>query len=244
MPTQWWQWRHHAAHGVRHLPRPGSGGQTAPAAEDLTGLRVAIQGVGGVGFRLGELLKERGAVLTVSDINPEAVRRAVDELGARAVEGDAIYDADVDVFAPCALGDVLTEEHIARLRCEVVAGAANNQLPTDAQAQSLHERNILYVPDFVANMGGVLGAARLGTATDAKMRKSLQRIVQTLDRAFDQAEAEGITPHAAAVLAAKAAVQDRDVTTGGKVVARLWRNPFIARSALRVRNAIASARSR
>lgn len=212
--------------------------------EDLNGLRVAIQGVGGVGFRLGQLLKERGAELVVTDINEDAVRRAVEQLGARAVEGDAIYDADVDVFAPCALGDVLTEDHIRRLRCSVVAGAANNQLPTDAEADSLAARDILYVPDFVANMGGVLGAAKLSTATDEKMSKSLQRIVDTLNQVFDRSEAENITTHAAAIAVARAALGDRQQSTTGKVIATLWRNPFIARSALRVRNALASARAR
>jgi leucine dehydrogenase len=214
--------------------------------EDLRGLRVAIQGMGGVGFRLGELLVERGAELVVHDIKPEAVRRAVQQLGARAVEAEAIYDADVDVFSPCALGDVLTEEHIARLRCCVVAGAANNQLPTDAQAESLAARNILYAPDFVVNMGGVLGAAKLGPATDEKMQTSLQRIVTTLDEVFAAAQAGGLTTHAAAVSIAKAKAKlgDRTTTGTGKVVASLWRNPFIARTALRVRSAIASARSR
>lgn len=213
--------------------------------EDLTGLRVAIQGVGGVGFRLGQLLVERGAQLVVHDVRPEAVERAVSELGARAVTAEAIYDAEVDVFAPCALGDVLTEDHIARLRCSVVAGAANNQLPTDAQADTLAEREILYAPDFVVNMGGVLGAAKLGTATDEKMRESLQRIVTTLDAVFERAQAENITTHAAAVAIAKAKakVGDRTSTGMGKVAASLWRTPFVARTALRVRNAIASARA-
>lgn len=211
--------------------------------EDLAGLRVAIQGVGGVGFRLGQLLVERGAELVVHDVKPEAVERAVSELGARAVTAEAIYDADVDVFAPCALGDVLTEDHIARLRCSVVAGAANNQLPTDAQADTLAEREILYAPDFVVNMGGVLGAAKLGTATDEKMRESLQRIVTTLDAVFERAQAEHITTHAAAVAIAKAKIGDRSTSGMGKVAASLWRTPFVARTALRVRNAIASART-
>lgn len=212
--------------------------------EDLEGVRVAIQGVGGVGFRLGELLKERGAELVVTDIDAAKVERAVSELGAVAVEGDAIYDADVDVFAPCAMGDVLTEANIARLKCSVVAGAANNQLPTDAQAESLHRRSILYAPDFVVNMGGVLGAARMSTATDEKMRKSLQKIVDALEGIFEHAETEGITTHAAAVAAAKGAVQHREANAAKRVAARLWRNPFIARSALKVRNALASAKAR
>jgi leucine dehydrogenase len=212
--------------------------------EDLAGLRVAIQGMGGVGFRLGQLLVERGAQLVVHDIKPEAVARAVEQLGATAVEADAIYDADVDVFSPCALGDVLTEENIARLRCSVIAGAANNQLPTDAQAASLTARGILYAPDFVVNMGGVLGAAKLGTATDEKMEGSLQRIVKTLDEVFAMAEAQNITTHAAAVAVAKAKIGDRSTNGAGKVAAALWRNPFVARTALRVRSAIASARAR
>lgn len=212
--------------------------------DDLKGLRVAIQGMGGVGFRLGQLLVERGAELWVHDIRSDAVERAVKELGAHAVEGEAIYDADVDVFAPCALGDVLTDEHIARLRCSVVAGAANNQLPTDAQADALAARRILYAPDFVVNMGGVLGAAKLGTATDEKMKASLQRIPETLDAIFTMADTQGITTHAAAVSLAKAKVGDRTTSGAGKVAAALWRNPFVARTALRVRSAIASARAR
>jgi leucine dehydrogenase len=212
--------------------------------DDLVGLRVAIQGVGGVGSRLGQLLVDRGAELVVHDVDSDAVRRAVEQLGARAVEADAIYDADVDVFAPCALGDVLTEAHIARLRCSVVAGAANNQLPTDAQAHSLAARGILYAPDFVVNMGGVLGASKLGTATDDKMRASLQRIVTTLDEIFTTAEAQSITTHEAAVAIARAKVGERSTNGAGRVAAALWRTPFVARTALRVRSAIASARSR
>jgi leucine dehydrogenase len=138
----------------------------------------------------------------------------------------------------------LTEEHIARLKCSVVAGAANNQLPTDAQAESLAARGILYAPDFVVNMGGVLGAAKLGAATDEKMKASLLRIVSTLDTIFAAAEAEKITTHAAAVALAKAKVSDRTTSGAGKVAAALWRNPFVARTALRVRSAIASARAR
>ena len=238
-----------------------SGGTTSPTAygtflaleravehrlrrEHLKGLRVAIQGMGGVGFRLGQLLVERGVELWVHDIEPDAVERAVRELGAHAVRAEAIYDADVDVFSPCALGDVLTEEHIARLRCSVVAGAANNQLPTDAQAESLAARNILYAPDFVVNMGGVLGAAKLGTPTDANMHASLQRIVTTLEEVFAKADAEGTTTHAAAIALAKAKVVDRSPTGMGKVAASLWRTPLVARTALRMRSAIASARSR
>jgi leucine dehydrogenase len=212
--------------------------------DDLKGLKVAIQGVGGVGFRLGELLTERGAELVITDINPEAQARAVERLGARAVEGEAIYDADVDVFAPCALGDVLTEDNIARLKCSVVAGAANNQLPTDAQAETLAKREILYVPDFVANMGGVMGASKLSTATDEKMRDDLQRIVNALERIFDDAEARSVTTHVAAVAAAKNALGNPATTATGKIVQSLWRNPLIARSALRARNALASLRAK
>jgi leucine dehydrogenase len=141
------------------------------------------------------------------------------------------------------LGDVLTEEHIAKLKCSVIAGAANNQLPTDAQAESLAARGILYAPDFVVNMGGVLGAAKLGTATDEKMRASLQRIVDTLATIFTNAETQKITTHAAAVALAKAKIGERKTNGARKMAAALWRTPFVARTALRLRNAIASARS-
>jgi leucine dehydrogenase len=124
--------------------------------ERLTGLRVAIQGLGNVGRPLAEYLREAGAELIVADLDPARVARAAQELEARAVEPDAIYEQPVDLFAPCALGAVLNDRTIPRLRAKIVCGGANNQLAQARHAVMLAERGILYVPDYLANAGGVI----------------------------------------------------------------------------------------
>jgi leucine dehydrogenase len=120
------------------------------------GLRVAIQGLGHVGRELAGLLSQQGAELIVTDIHDQAVETAVRELGARAVAPEAIYDAEADVFAPCALGAILDDDTIPRLKAKVVAGSANNQLAEDRHGDALKARGILYAPDYVINAGGLI----------------------------------------------------------------------------------------
>ena len=124
--------------------------------DGLDGLRVAIQGLGNVGRPLAGDLHAAGAHLIVADLDPARVARAVQELGARAVEPEAIYDQPVDLFAPCAMGAVLDDRTIPRLRAKLVCGGANNQLALPRHAAMLAERGILYVPDYLANAGGVI----------------------------------------------------------------------------------------
>ncbi len=124
--------------------------------DGLDGLRVAIQGLGNVGRPLADDLHAAGADLIVADLDPARVARAVQELGARAVEPEAIYDQPVDLFAPCAMGAVLDDRTIPRLRAKLVCGGANNQLALPRHAAMLAERGILYVPDYLANAGGVI----------------------------------------------------------------------------------------
>ncbi|MEW6031306.1 MAG: Glu/Leu/Phe/Val dehydrogenase dimerization domain-containing protein [Bacillota bacterium] len=128
-------------------------------SESLAGKRVAIQGVGHVGQNLARHLYDEGARLVVSDINEEAVARARAEFRAEAVDPEAIYDVECDIFSPCALGAVLNPETIPRLKTRVVAGAANNQLLSDSDGDTLHERGILYAPDYVINAGGLINVA-------------------------------------------------------------------------------------
>jgi leucine dehydrogenase len=123
---------------------------------ELAGLRVAIQGLGNVGRPLAGYLHEAGAVLTVADLDAARAAGAAQDLGARAVAADAIYDQPVDLFAPCALGGVLDDQTIPRLRARVVCGGANNQLAAPRHARALAGRDILYVPDYLANAGGVI----------------------------------------------------------------------------------------
>src|SRR5699024_3740617 len=123
-------------------------------SDSLKGKTFAVQGVGIVAYRLCEHLHEEGANLIVTDINKEAVKRAVDNFGAKAVEPDEIYDVDCDIYSPCALGATLNDDTIPRLKAKVVAGSANNQLKTDEHGDMLHEKGIIYTPDFVLNSGG------------------------------------------------------------------------------------------
>ena len=122
----------------------------------LEGMKVAIQGLGNVGYRLAEYLHDAGAMLYVTDIVQANVDRAVRELNARPVAGNEIFALDVDVFAPCALGAVINESTIDQLKASIIAGAANNQLATDEQGYQLHKKGILYTPDYVVNAGGII----------------------------------------------------------------------------------------
>ena len=123
---------------------------------DLKGTKVAIQGLGSVGYRLAAQLADAGATLYVSDIIQANVDRAVRELKATAVAGDKIFSLEVDVFAPCALGAAINDKSIAQLKASIIAGAANNQLASVEHGYQLHRRGILYAPDYVVNAGGII----------------------------------------------------------------------------------------
>ena len=138
----------------------------ATGKKSIEGLRVAVQGVGNVGYDLCRYLAEAGARLVVTDIDKDAVARAVREFRAEAVDADAIYAVDADVFAPSALGAVLNDETIPILKAQIVAGSANNQLAEDRHGDALKRRRILYVPDYVANAGGLIGVAHDGPGYD------------------------------------------------------------------------------
>ncbi len=124
--------------------------------DELKGIRVAVQGLGHVGFHLASLLRGEGARVLAADINEGNLERAVQELGVEPVSQDEILFADVDVLAPCALGGALNSETIPRLRAGIVAGAANNQLREPGDGARLVDRGILYCPDFLINAGGII----------------------------------------------------------------------------------------
>ncbi len=160
--------------------------------DDLAGLRVAVQGLGHVGFALCRLLREAGARLVVADIDSEAVARAVDAFDAEAVDAEAIVAAEADVFAPCALGGALNAETIPLLRAPIVAGAANNQLADDEAGRRLAERGVLYAPDYAINAGGVINIAFEGERYDRdRALARTEGIYDTLLAIFRRAEAEG-----------------------------------------------------
>lgn len=174
-------------------------------APDLAGRTVAIQGTGAVGAPLARLVREGGATLVVADVDADRADALAVELGATAVPAGDIVGVACDVFAPCATGGVLDATTIPRLRCAIVAGAANNQLADPVDADRLAQRGILYAPDFVVNAGGVLhlaGYERLGWSPE-EMAARLAGIGVTLERVLSLAEAEDLTPQAAAMRLAR-----------------------------------------
>ena len=128
--------------------------------EDLTNIKVAIQGVGNVGYHLCKELHQAGAKLYITDVDQSAIKKAAKDFKVNVVKPQEIYQQPVDIFAPCALGGILHDESIAKLKCSIVAGAANNQLiDENLHSNALQERGILYAPDYVINAGGLIDAA-------------------------------------------------------------------------------------
>jgi len=160
---------------------------------DLEGLTVAIQGVGSVGYHLAEELDERGVELVVADVDEEAVARCVESFGADAVDPEAIFDADCDVFAPCALGAVLNDETIPRLDCDIVAGSANNQLEFSHHDEMLRERGILYAPDYAINAGGLIYVAKFYPGNDIEeASEKIDGLYGQMLEIFDRAKANDV----------------------------------------------------
>ena len=124
--------------------------------DDFAGVRVAVQGCGNVAGHLCQHLHEAGANLIVTDAVPEKAQLMAERYDARMVPPDAIYDVECEIYAPCALGGILNDDTLPRLRCQIVAGSANNQCLTETLGDDLRERDILYAPDFVINAGGVI----------------------------------------------------------------------------------------
>lgn len=159
--------------------------------DNLNGVRIAVQGVGQVAYPMIERLAKAGADLTVCDINDAALARCVKDFGAKAVDVNAIYDVDADVFAPCALGGVINIGSLERLKCQIVAGSANNQLAHARYARLLQKRGILYAPDFMINAGGLMCASAnyLDHNCEEADRK-VERLYHNLLQLFERAERE------------------------------------------------------
>jgi leucine dehydrogenase len=179
-------------------------------SDDLAGRRVAVQGLGHVGYHLARELRAAGARLVVTDTDEGRVRRVVAECGAEWVAPAEIYSVGADVFAPCALGGVLNDETIPQLRVEVVAGAANNQLLEARHGDALGARGILYAPDYVANAGGVInGCVELLGWRPEEARRKVEEIYDTLLNVFRVAQAWAVAPHVAADRLAEERLDER-----------------------------------
>lgn len=195
--------------------------------ESLKGLKVSVQGLGAVGYALCRYLHDEGAVLTVTDIREESLQRAREEFpGVTVVAPDAIFDVQAHIFAPCALGAQINDQTVPRLKMDIIAGAANNQLATPAHGQMLKDRGILYAPDYVINAGGVICVAyeyaqRIGknpfshAITRKNMMAHVEGIGATLTKIFNIAEARNITTAQAADELAEAIFRDKKAAAQG-----------------------------
>ncbi|KAF1067088.1 MAG: Leucine dehydrogenase [Pseudomonas citronellolis] len=164
-------------------------------SDDLEGLRIAVQGLGHVGYALAEHLHAAGAELLVSDLDAGKVQLAVEQFGAQPIASDALFSTPCDILVPCGLGGVLTSQSVSHLRCAAVAGAANNQLARPEVADELEARGILYAPDYVINAGGLIYVAlrHRGEALPA-ITAHLTRIAARLTDIYAHAQADHRSP--------------------------------------------------
>lgn len=158
--------------------------------DSLNGLRVAIQGVGKVGFDLCRQLHQAGASLVISDVNEDNLTRAQSAFGAQVSSTDDILFEDVDVLSPCALGATLNAQSIPKIKASVIAGAANNQLATEEDGQRLFDRHILYAPDYVINAGGIISVSLeyVGGKTASEVSEQIALIPIRLSKIFASAD--------------------------------------------------------
>ncbi|WP_440053546.1 Leu/Phe/Val dehydrogenase [Pseudoalteromonas sp. T1lg65] len=166
--------------------------------ENLAGIKVSVQGLGAVAYTLCKYLHEAGAELFVTDINEESVQRVVNDFNATAVGIDEIYDLDVDVYAPCALGATVNDDTIPRLKAKIIAGCANNQLAESRHGEIIREKGILYAPDYVINAGGIINVyyeTKPEGYDKAASTKHVEGIYDTLTEIFKRSEQEQKSTH-------------------------------------------------
>ncbi len=167
----------------------------ALGSDDLSGVHVAIQGVGSVGGGLARYLAAQGAKLTLSDVDTRRAAELATELGGVSVAADAIMDVEADIFSPCALGAILTGSTVAALKVKAVAGGANNQLATGIEGRMLADRGILYAPDYVINAGGIINVLRhIDNADDAEINRRIDTIASRLASIWQESDSGGHTP--------------------------------------------------
>ncbi len=160
-------------------------------SEDLNGVKIAVQGLGAVGYDFAKYCREDGAELIVTDINEEALERAKNELGATVVGLDEIYSVDADIYAPCALGATINDETLKQLKCKIIAGSANNQLANPKHDKIVKDMGILYAPDYVINAGGVIHVcSEAANMSLEETDKRVRDIYNTLDKLFTRAKEE------------------------------------------------------
>ena len=179
-------------------------------SDSLEGKSVVVQGVGQVGMYLVDHLTKEGAKVFISDIDDSKLKRISSETGAEVVDMDEVYDLDVDIYAPCALGATLNDETIPRLKAQIVAGAANNQLQNEKKhGYMLIDRGITYAPDFLVNSGGLINvsAEYYGPYNSDRSHSDAEKIYDACLGIFDLAEKESISTQEAAIMLAKQRIE-------------------------------------
>ena len=178
-------------------------------SDNLSGKKVMVQGVGHVGQYLVSHLINEGAIVSITDINEARIKETMDQHKVTFVKPEDMLNADMDIYAPCALGATLNDESLAKLKAPVVAGAANNQLADEAKhRQMLIEKGIVYAPDFLINAGGLINVAgeASGTYNVEKVNNDVEKIYQRVLDIFEMANSKKITTQAAAIQMAQARI--------------------------------------
>ncbi|HVK62638.1 MAG TPA: Glu/Leu/Phe/Val dehydrogenase dimerization domain-containing protein [Bdellovibrionales bacterium] len=167
--------------------------------DSLKGVRIAVQGLGNVGYHLVEYLSKEQAIVTATDIDKEKLTKVSGQFGVKAVNPDEIVSVDCDVFSPCAMGAIINDESINKIKAKVVCGGANNQLAEARHGDMLRELGILYAPDYVANAGGLMNVfvELEGYSPDRALDKTVQ-VYDSLMKVFEIAERDGVGTHTAA----------------------------------------------
>lgn len=177
-------------------------------SDSLKGLKVAVQGLGNVGSNLVKFLLDEGATVVVSDIDKDKTKEMTDKYKINAISPTEIVTSDCDIFAPCALGGVINDDTVHRLKCKIIAGGANNQLAENRHGDILKEKNILYAPDFVINAGGLMNVfVELEGYSPERAFDKTRQVYDNLTSVFKIAKAENIATYKAANRMAEQRIQ-------------------------------------
>ena len=184
----------------------------------LSGKKVLVQGIGHVGETLVDYLTKEGAIVTIADINEQKLNEVGTKYNAQIFRGEDLHSADVDIYAPCAMGATLNDNTVYKIKAKVIAGAANNQLADEnVHGAILQERGILYAPDFLINAGGIINVyAELAHYDKAEIMRKTENIYNTTLEIFDFAIANNMTPHHAALTIAQNRINQRKLENSKK----------------------------
>jgi leucine dehydrogenase len=170
-------------------------------SDSLEGKTVTVQGLGAVGHNVVGQLQELGVKMVVTDIDSQKVEAMVEKYGVDRVDPEAIYDVKCDVFCPCALGAVVNDDTLGRLKCRVICGSANNQLREERHGEFLEQKGMVYAPDYIANAGGTIydtDRLGIGGVSHERGKEKVSRIYQNMERVFEIADRDKIPTYLAA----------------------------------------------